>query len=287
MVLRNEIPKHQLEMSSVLRRSGNLSAVQRPTVGDTKTSLVPDDHMGWLRCDGRLLNVAEYIQLFKIIRYQFGGSGSQFRLPNPEGRVLAFVGQPQDQVGNPVANTNTWDMGDLSGAEIHTLTLREMPVHNHDFYDLSGTTVALQGTVFGRTDISGAHNHGGLTDPSGAHTHSITQTDHYHSLSITDAGGSGAIDDAGSSGGGSTGGAQANITIDSVDNHRHGIQVDGAHSHRIRRAGGNQPHNNIQPTIWLGNLFVYCGKLFTGSDGFQAPYSSNKFPFPSTGEPIF
>jgi microcystin-dependent protein len=284
-------------MSSVLRRSGNLSAVQKPTVGDTKTSLVNADHLGWLRCDGRSLSIAAYPQLYKVIGTSFGSTGTgYFNLPNPEGRVLAFVGRPQTQVQDDyVADTNTWVMGDLSGEEIHTLTLGEMPVHNHDFSDLSGTTVAIQGNAFGFTDLSGEHNHTGLTDPSGAHTHTINDSGHSHSYvnNVNNQGTDNAfntetaaddLDVAGTTGTSTTG-----ITINSVGNHRHGIQFDGEHRHRIRRAGGNQPHNNIQPTIWLGNLFVYCGKLFTGSDGIQAPFSTNKFPFhyPNNNPPIF
>ena len=276
-------------MSSVLRRSGNLSAVQKPTVGDTKTSLVNADHMGWLKCDGRALSVASYPQLYKVIGYSFGGSGSSFNLPDPEGRVLAFVGQAQ----NTVYPTNDWAMGDISGEEVHRLTLGEMPVHNHDFSDLSGTTVLIQEREFGFTDVSGQHNHSGLTDPSGGHTHGITDPGHAHSYinNVNDAAQSVLNSSAASSSdlSATTGSSPTGITINAVGNHRHGIQPDGAHRHRIRRAGNNEVHNNIQPTIWLGNLFVYCGKLFTGSDGLSAPFSSNKFPFhyPGNNPPIF
>lgn len=40
------------------------------------------DIEGWLVCDGRLLNTADYPELFAVIGYTHGGSDSQFALPN-------------------------------------------------------------------------------------------------------------------------------------------------------------------------------------------------------------
>jgi microcystin-dependent protein len=48
-------------MTSYIREVFTLSAHQKPTVGDTKFSVVPTDHMGWLNCDGRSLSVSSYV----------------------------------------------------------------------------------------------------------------------------------------------------------------------------------------------------------------------------------
>lgn len=243
-------------MSSVLRRTGALSAVERFTVGDTKTSLVSNDHVGWLMCDGRSLNVEDFRQLFSVIGHSFGGSGSTFNLPDPMGRVPGFVGQSS-------GGGNTWIMGDVSGTETHTLTIPEMPAHNHDisggYLNVSGginplangqTSAELTGITL---DASGQHNHGGSTGDGGwaAASHDVA-------VSLTTTG-----------------------TADNTGQHNHTISFDGLHSHivndpkhrhQIASNGGNQPHNNMQPTIFLGNLFVYAGRLFKDAT------TSNTYP---------
>jgi microcystin-dependent protein len=232
-------------MSSVLRRTGALSAVERHTVGDTKTSLVANDHVGWLLCDGRTLNVDDFRHLFSVIGYSFGGSGSTFNLPDPMGRVPGFLGQSS-------GGGNTWIMGDVSGSETHTLTIAEIPAHNHDisggYLNVSGginplangqTSADLTGITL---DASGQHNHGGNTGNAGWAATSHT---------VTDIGGTQSADDSGTH----------NHTISPDGLHSHVVN-DPKHRHQIASNGGSQPHNNMQPTIFLGNLFVYAGRLF-------------------------
>ena len=60
-------------MASSYREYANLSAHQRATVGDTKTSVISYDHKGWLKCDGRSLSTKEFNILFQTIKYSFGG----------------------------------------------------------------------------------------------------------------------------------------------------------------------------------------------------------------------
>jgi microcystin-dependent protein len=226
-------------MTSVLRKSGELSAVHRPTVGDVKMSLVDADHVGWLKCDGRSLSINEYRQLYDVLGFQFGGSGSSFNLPNPQGRVLGIAGQVD-------LSSNTWAIGDVSGSETHTLTIAEMPSHTHGSLDVSGNT-----------------NGDGLTGVSGEHIHTATDSGHTHPYSnntnnqntdnvfSTET----AADDADLSA--TTGTGYAQITVD----------PSGNHQHTIGSTGGDQPHNNIQPTIWIGNLYVYSGRLFHNAPG--------------------
>jgi microcystin-dependent protein len=59
-------------MTSVLRRQGDYTATERPTVGDLKMSLVGVDHIGWLRCNGRPVPIAAFRQLFDVVGHQFG-----------------------------------------------------------------------------------------------------------------------------------------------------------------------------------------------------------------------
>jgi microcystin-dependent protein len=79
---------------------------------------------GWLLCDGASYATATYPALFTAIGYAYGGSGANFNVPNLKGRV---------PVGLDAADTD-WDvLGETRGAKTHTLSVAEMPAHNHDF----------------------------------------------------------------------------------------------------------------------------------------------------------
>jgi microcystin-dependent protein len=218
-------------MSSVLRSYKIPQAItvyNHGQVGDMKTSAAMVDHGGWLICDGRALDVSEYYMLYKMVGYAFGTAdgGNKFLLPNPQGRVPGYVG---------TLSGNTWAMGDVSGSYTHTLTIPELPKHNHSV-DGSNNTLGL-------TDVSGEHVHS-IYDPGHNHTYinqpnthdvavSLTTTDTADNVNITQP----------------TGNSPTGITINS----------NGAHAHNIQSRGDNLPHNNIQPTLFVGNMFIYTG----------------------------
>lgn len=79
---------------------------------------------GWLLCDGRAVSRTEYAELFKAIGTKHGsGDGSTtFNLPNPKGRTL---------VGKDSSDTDFNTLGKTGGEKTHTLTVNEMPSHNH------------------------------------------------------------------------------------------------------------------------------------------------------------
>lgn len=82
---------------------------------------------GWLECKGQVVLRADYPELYAVIgdAYATGGeAGTEFRLPNANGRVLA---------GQDGSNSNFEARGKTGGAETHTLTEDEMPSHTHDF----------------------------------------------------------------------------------------------------------------------------------------------------------
>jgi microcystin-dependent protein len=277
-------------MTSVLRRQGDYSATERPTVGDLKMSLVGVDHIGWLRCNGRPVPIAAFRQLFDVVGHQFGTDVSDgfFRLPNPQGRVLGIAGASPDGV------TSEWAIGDVSGYETHTLTLPEIPIHNHDVsgetrFEQGWTTNSLTGVT---VDASGTHFHTGTTDLSGAHRHGYDDAYFAENPPNTGIYGTSANTDFDNSYKyrsprpltDESGNHVHTFTTNPAGLHTHFIN-DPTHNHRINPNGGDQPHNNIQPTIWIGNLFVYSGRLFR-----EAPNGTNYFPpnsySPSTGVPV-
>ena len=93
-------------MASRNRDFFQMSAHSRPMAGDTKTSVLDLDHLGWLKCDGRSLSKTDFQFLFDVIGYSFGGSGNNFFLPDPRGCVPGFVGSNAGLYSGPTGPTN-------------------------------------------------------------------------------------------------------------------------------------------------------------------------------------
>ena len=167
-------------------------------VGDIKFSAQGGDHNNWLLCDGRQLQVANYPALHAVIGYSFGGAGANFNLPDPRSRVLGAAGPG----GGGLSARN---IGDAVGAETHTLTVNEMPSHNH-----------------------------GVTDPGHSHSYvnqpQVQNTDNAFS----------------------TESAADNVNVTQTS----GTSTTGI---TINNTGGGLAHNNMQPTLFIGNVFIYAG----------------------------
>jgi microcystin-dependent protein len=74
---------------------------------------------GWAMCNGQLLPISQNDALFVIIGTQFGGDGQEtFALPDLRSRI-------------PVAPGNGIGWGEFAGTEQETLTIQQIPVHNH------------------------------------------------------------------------------------------------------------------------------------------------------------
>ena len=237
-------------MTSTLRINAANTARTKPTTGDTKMSFVNTDHLGWLKCDGRAMDKTADNLLFQVIGYSFGGSGNTFNLPNPAGRVMGTVGTVTDS--NSPAIVRTYTAGQSVGELDHKLILSEIPSHNHD--DSTPPVIPNVGsTSKGNTSTNGDHTHG-ITDPG--HTHSyVNQPNNVSpavSLTTTDVADNANVNQT-------TGSSTTGITINSA----------GAHYHNIASNGGDQYHNNVQPTLFYGNTFIYCGVPMRGEFPFK------------------
>jgi microcystin-dependent protein len=202
-------------MTSVLTFYETFTTTGTPTIGDTKTSITSTDHNGWLLCDGRLFPRSNYPFLFNAIGYTFGGSGNLFKLPDGRGRVVGHVNSSNvslDMNGNPIP---IHTFGSTTGEETHTLTIAEMPTHNHPGSSNTNNTV-----------FSSANN---------------------NNTNIVNLTGSSA-----NSGG-------TNVSISLV----------------MSNQGGSNAHNIMQPTIFMGNMFVYSGVQNTPLLTILTPYIYN------------
>ena len=74
---------------------------------------------GWALCNGQLLPINQNQALFSLVGTTFGGDGRvNFALPNYQGRTPIHVGQG-------------YALGQQGGEQAHSLTIPEMPAHDH------------------------------------------------------------------------------------------------------------------------------------------------------------
>ena len=79
---------------------------------------------GWALCDGHLLPINQNQALFLLLGTYYGGDGkTTFALPDLRGRV------PVSQGGGP--GLSNYNLGEKGGTERNTITVGQMPAHNH------------------------------------------------------------------------------------------------------------------------------------------------------------
>lgn len=188
-------------------------------IGEYKWSCRSNDYNGWMVCDGRSVSCVDYSNLYDIIGTAFG-CDSEGTFNLPNFK------------GRVMAGTSCHhDLGEAVGCETVTLTVDQMPAHTH-----TGTTGA-----------SGEHSHS-ITDPGHAHTQTTINDD------FNGSGGNppGFISD-------STG----SRTWNNINSSTTGISVNqgGSHTHYFttNSTGGGEAHNNMQPTVFAGHVFIFGG----------------------------
>jgi len=79
---------------------------------------------GWMFCEGQLLPISENETLFQLIGTTYGGDGQEtFALPDLRGRLPVHFG-----AGSTGTN---YQLAETGGGEEVTLTVQQIPVHNH------------------------------------------------------------------------------------------------------------------------------------------------------------
>jgi microcystin-dependent protein len=97
----------------------------QPYVGEIRIFAGNFAPAGWMFCEGQLLPISENETLFQLIGTTYGGDGqATFALPDLRGRIPLHFG-------------NGFSLAETGGAEEITLTVAQIPAHNH----------ALLGTV--------------------------------------------------------------------------------------------------------------------------------------------
>jgi microcystin-dependent protein len=129
---------------------------QTPFIGQTMIVGFTFCPRGWVEAAGQLLAIASNTALFSLYGTTFGGDGkTTFALPDLRGRIPIQVGQGP---GLPA-----YVLGQASGTATPTLTLSQLPTHNHT---MMGTTSAAS-LNSPANNIFGVFASGGIYDTNG------------------------------------------------------------------------------------------------------------------------
>lgn len=114
---------------------------------------------GWLLCAGGIVSRSQFPDLFTLIGETFGaGDGSTtFGLPDMRGRVGIGMDNLGGNSADVMTHANADSLGGVEGSEEHTLTITEMPFHQHTINfqadaDITGSSVRLRSTGGAGTD---------------------------------------------------------------------------------------------------------------------------------------
>lgn len=120
----------------------------------------------WLLCDGRAINREDYQELFNTIGTNFGsGDGfTTFNLPDLRKRV---------PVGKDENDEDFDTLGNTGGEKEHTLTINEMPTHNHHIAVKNNNETGLYETK--ATNAAGDSGDAVTTNEGGGQAHNILQ----------------------------------------------------------------------------------------------------------------
>ena len=162
---------------------------------------------GWLLCDGSQLTISSYRTLFLALGTTCGGDGiTTFNLPDLRGRTV--IGTQSGKYG----------LGQAVGAEMHTLTVDQMPSHGHGATDNGHTHTGTTAATF-------VGNHGAT---SGGNAGACGSNNYYYDAANYCPYGS---------------------------SHSHYFTTDSGKANiNIQSSGGGAPHNNMQPSTALNYI---------------------------------
>jgi len=212
---------------NAIKREKYINFLKDNVVGDYKWSACNVSFHGWMKCDGSALDRNTYEALYNVIGTTYGStSDTNFLLPDCRGRLAAAAGQPVG--GSIVYNSSTLVVGTSFGNQLHKLTLNEMPSHVHtgETRDAATGITASANTIFNDTvDVV----------PDSVVTPETAVEDNNNST--TDS---------------------TPVTINDPT-HRHGFTTDHKGGNNNSPEGNCDPHDIQNPTIVIGNVFIYSG----------------------------
>ena len=150
--------------------------MSQPFIGEVRAVGFNFAMRDWAFCDGQLLPISQNTALFSILGTTYGGNGtSTFALPN-------MMGNAAMQHGTGPGLTPR-ALGEHVGSSTVTLTVNEMPRHNHAVSGATGKAATeTPGPTADSTISTGT--------PGKLYTNTTTPVVHFSSKAIGEAGGS-------------------------------------------------------------------------------------------------
>lgn len=103
---------------------------------------------GWAFCWGQIVSIAQNTALFSLLGTTYGGNGqTTFALPDLRGRAALGWGNAPG-LGN-------YDLGQVAGTPTITLTINNLPSHNHTASGNGLTVAQSASTAAGTTNTPG------------------------------------------------------------------------------------------------------------------------------------
>lgn len=100
------------------------SAQSEPYVGQMMVTAATFCPRGWAQADGQIMSIAQNTALFSLLGTTYGGNGqTTFALPDLRGRSATHQGTGP--------GLSSYAEGQAGGRESFTLTIDQMPAHNH------------------------------------------------------------------------------------------------------------------------------------------------------------
>jgi microcystin-dependent protein len=124
----------------------------QPYVGEIRMFAGNFAPAGWMFCEGQLLPISENETLFQLLGTTYGGDGqSTFALPDLRGRI-------------PLHQGPGFILAETGGAEEITLTVNQIPAHNHPYLATAASASSTDPT--GRVPAKPSKNLYRTTAPS-------------------------------------------------------------------------------------------------------------------------
>lgn len=119
--------------------------MSEPFIGEIKIFAGNFAPRNFAFCNGQIIQISENNALFAIINDYYGGDGRiTFALPDMRGRIPLHVGG----IHNSGPGLSQHSLGEFSGHEITTLSMQNMPAHNHGATFVGETeNTPINGTV--------------------------------------------------------------------------------------------------------------------------------------------
>lgn len=119
----NEMDSNFLNLNAALVPVGSTVVWWTPTPPDSS----------WLLCEAQALSTVDYPELFSVIGYTYGGSGSTFYLPETRGFFLRGWDHGAGRDPDSASRLNRGD--GITGNNVGTRQTDQLRSHRHGYYD--------------------------------------------------------------------------------------------------------------------------------------------------------